>query len=161
MALASSIGGSREIIDIEIMAPRETVADAKAGNSDGMLSARNEDGGQPVAGGAQDGFYVLDKRSLVPVRRTKLAHRVMPEVCLARRQLPDRDRGCLRQTGPPTSDRSSLLSNATTFSGPCVKRPTSRYPRAAWNASEAWLGGRRLTSHTMRSKESAADSIAS
>jgi hypothetical protein len=65
--------------------PGKTVPDTETGDRHGMLLARNENGCQLVASGSQDGVYVLDKRSLVPVRGTKLAHRLVPEACLARR----------------------------------------------------------------------------
>ena len=92
MTLASSIGGSREIIDVEVVTPGKTVPDAKAGHGHGVLSTGSEGSDQPVARGAQDAVYMLDERSLVPVCGSKLVHRAMREACLTRRELPDRGR---------------------------------------------------------------------
>jgi hypothetical protein len=68
-----------------VATPGKTVPNTKAGDRSGVLLARSKDGYQSVAPGAQDSVYVLDKRSLVPIRMTKLAHRLMPEACLADR----------------------------------------------------------------------------
>lgn len=55
---------------------------------------------------------------------------------------------------------SSLAISTTSFSG-WRSRPSSRYPRLLWNASDASFAGSRLTSQTMRWNAAAARSISS
>ena len=60
--LAASIGGGREIVDVEVVPPGKAVPNAKAGDRRGVLCAGSEHGREPVAGGTQDGVHVLDER---------------------------------------------------------------------------------------------------
>ena len=92
MALAPSIGGGREIVDVQVAPPRKAVPDAKPGNRRGLLRTGSKRGNEPVAGRPQDGVDVLDKLPLVRVSGPQRTHRPMRETGLARRQLANR--GC-------------------------------------------------------------------
>jgi hypothetical protein len=92
MALAPPVRCCREVIDVEEMAPSETVADTKAGRCDCLLVAGQECTEESVASGAQHTVDVVDELLLSLLCGSQGAHRPVREVCLTGVQLADFDR---------------------------------------------------------------------
>jgi len=65
VTLAPRLGGRAEVVDVEVVAPREAVCDAEPGDRNGLFLARAERADEPVAAGTQDTIDARDELPLV------------------------------------------------------------------------------------------------
>jgi hypothetical protein len=110
VTLTSPLWPSREVIDVEVVAPSEVVADAKAGHRHGLFVVRDEGADQPLTRRAQNAIDMLGELPLILIRRSQRAHRMVRELGLPR--------GQLRGSGPVRrSRRIGALAPVLTLRG--------------------------------------------
>jgi hypothetical protein len=64
MALAARMWSGREVVDVEVVTPRERVANPETGDCDGLFAGGLKGADQPVAGRPKHGVHVLDEARL-------------------------------------------------------------------------------------------------
>src|SRR3989440_5193228 len=89
VALTAGVGERREVVDVEVVAPGEAVAGAKAGGGDGLLAIVDERRGDPEPLGALALIDAGDELLLLRVYGTQRGQRRVRQVRLAGRQLAD------------------------------------------------------------------------
>src|SRR3954449_2152669 len=88
-AAAAGVLGGHEVVDVEVLPPREVLVDAEAGDSRGHLGAVLEGADQPVAGGPLALVDLAGERLRAAVVRAQLEQRAGGEVGLAGAELAD------------------------------------------------------------------------
>jgi hypothetical protein len=77
--LTPCLGRGREVIDVQVMAPGEVVANTESSDRAGGLTAWREGAEEPVASGSQHTIDMLDELLLAFVGRSQCAHRLVGE----------------------------------------------------------------------------------
>jgi hypothetical protein len=88
MTLMPCLGCGGEVIDVQVVAPGEVVANTESSDRDGRLAVWREDAEEPVADGSQHTVDVFNESLLAFIVHSQCAHRVVGEVGLAGRDLP-------------------------------------------------------------------------
>ena len=86
-AAAGALGG-HEVVDVEVLPPREVLVDAEAGDGGGLLGAVFDGADEPVAGRPL-ALDLARERLRAPVVRAQLQQRARGEVGLAGAELTD------------------------------------------------------------------------